>query len=101
MSRTWLPPWEKKWFLVANLEMPWPGRRNYDVDVYVAEKEVESALGALRSKGAQKLLVAGHSQGGLFALYFGGTHHVDGVIAIAPAGNVANATFKEKLGASV
>lgn len=47
---------------------------------------------------AQKLFVAGHSQGGLFALYFGTKHVVDGVIAIAPGGNVGNPTFREKLG---
>jgi len=92
---------ERKGILVANLEMPWSGRRHYDVNVNIAEKEVESALASLRSKGAQKLFVAGHSQGGLFALYFGSKHVVDGIIAIAPAGNVANARFRENLGASV
>lgn len=92
---------ERKGVLVANLEMPWSGRRNYDVNVSIAEREVESALTSLRNKGAQKLFVAGHSQGGLFALYFGSKHVVDGIIAIAPAGNVANALFREKLGASV
>jgi len=92
---------EKQGFLVANLEMPWSGWRNYDVNVTAAEKEVESALSALRGKGAQKLFVAGHSQGGLFALYFGGKHVVDGIIAIAPGGNVGNQTFRENLGESL
>ncbi len=92
---------ERKGILVANLEMPWSGKRNYDVNVNAAESEVESALTMLRSKGAEKLFVAGHSQGGLFALYFGGKHIVGGIIAIAPAGNVANAHFQEKLGDSV
>ena len=92
---------EAQGFLVASLEMPWSGRRNYDVNVHAAEKEVESALDSLRSKGARKLFVAGHSQGGLFALYFGGKHVVDGVIAIAPGGNVGSPTFREKLGDSV
>ncbi len=92
---------EGKGFLVANLEMPWSGRRNYDVNVNGAEKEVESALSSLRSKGAQKLFVAGHSQGGLFALYFGNRHVVDGIIAIAPGGNVGSPIFGEKLGDSV
>jgi pimeloyl-ACP methyl ester carboxylesterase len=92
---------EGQGFLVANLEMPWSGRRGYDVDVSAAEKEVESALGSLRDKGAQKLFVAGHSQGGLFALYFGSKHVLDGVIAIAPAGDVSNPTYREKVGESV
>lgn len=92
---------ERKGYLVANLEMPWSGRRNYDVPVVVAEQEVEAALQALRNKGAQKLFVAGHSFGGLFALHFAGRHAVDGVIAMAPGGDVGNRIFREKLGESV
>jgi pimeloyl-ACP methyl ester carboxylesterase len=92
---------EGKGYLVANLEMPWSGRRAYDVNVSIAEKEVESALDALRSKGAKKLFVVGHSQGGLFAFFFGTKHIVDGIIAIAPGGNVSSPVFLEKLGASV
>lgn len=92
---------EEQGFLVVNLEMPWSGRREYDVNVSAAEKEVEAALSSLRSKGAKKLFVAGHSQGGLFAFYFGSKHVVDGVIAIAPGGNVGSPIFQEKLGESV
>ena len=92
---------ERQGFLVANLEMPWSGRRGYDVDVSAEEKEVESALGSLRDKGAHKLFVAGHSQGGLFALYFGSKHAPDGVIAIAPGGDVSSVLFRDKVGESV
>ena len=52
---------ERKGWLVANLEMPWSGRREYDVDVAAAEKEVTAALDGMRAKGAKKLFVAGHS----------------------------------------
>ena len=92
---------EARGYLVANLEMPWSGRRSYDAPVAAAEDQVESALAELRAKGAVRLFIAGHSQGGLFALYFGGRHPVDGVIAIAPGGNAASPGFREKLGASV
>jgi pimeloyl-ACP methyl ester carboxylesterase len=92
---------EGKGYLVANLEMPWSRRRDYDANVAGAEKEVESALDSLRAKGATNLFVAGHSQGGLFALYFGGKHPVGGIVAIAPGGNVGNPVFREKLGESV
>ena len=92
---------EGKGYLVANLEMPWSGRRNYDVNISAAVKEVESAFDTLRRKGAQKLFVAGHSQGGVFAIYLGTRQSIDGVIAIAPGGNVGNSTFREKLGESV
>jgi len=92
---------QEKGYLVANLEMPWSGKRDYDADVSAAEQEVVAAFAALREKGAQKLFIAGHSQGGLFAVYYGGKHPVDGVIAIAPGGNVGSAIYKEKLGESV
>lgn len=88
-------------YLVANLEMTWSGKRNYDVDVDAAAQEVEAALSSLRSQGAKKLFVAGHSQGGLFTFYFGNKHVVDGLIAIAPGGNVANKIFRDNLGSFV
>jgi hypothetical protein len=58
--------------LVANLDMPWSGRREYDADVASAVTQVKDALETLRQQGARKLVVAGHSQGGLFALYLAG-----------------------------
>lgn len=92
---------ESKGYLVANLDMPWSGQRDYDANVAAAEKQVEAALDSLRAKGAAKLFVAGHSQGGLFALYFGGRHPVDGIVAMAPGGSVGSTIFREKLGAAV
>ncbi|MEW6409731.1 MAG: alpha/beta fold hydrolase [Nitrospirota bacterium] len=92
---------EEKGYLVANLEMPWSGRREYDVNVDAATKEVQSALDTLRSRGAKKLFVVGHSLGALFALYYAGKHLVDGVIAIAPGGSVSTPIYREKLGESV
>ncbi len=92
---------EEKGYLVANLEMPWSKKRNYDVNVSTAVKEVDSALATLRSKGAQTLFIAGHSLGGLFALYLGGQHAVHGIIAMAPGGDVSNSLYREKLGDSV
>jgi len=88
-------------YLVANLEMPWSGKRNYDVDVSAAENEVEAALSSLRNQGAIKLFVAGHSQGGLFTFHFGNKYIVDGLIAIAPGGNTASKLFSDNLGAFV
>lgn len=88
---------ERNGYLVANLEMPWSGKRDYDVDVSHAEDEVETALAALRSKGAKKVFVAGHSQGGLFALHFAGKHAIDGAIAIAPGGDVSSSQFRDAL----
>ncbi len=90
-----------KGFLVENLEMAWSGRRNYDVDVAAAEAEVQQALERLRGQGARKVFVAGHSQGGLFAFHLGGRLALDGIVAIAPGGNVASELFRRELGASL
>lgn len=92
---------ESQGMQVANLEMPWSGRRHYEVDVTVALAEVDAALTTLRGQGAQKLFIAGHSQGGVFALYVGTRSAVDGVVAIAPGGNVANPVYRDKLGTQV
>lgn len=92
---------EGKGYLVANLEMPWSGRRNYDAPVSRAEEEIEAAVAGLRGKGAKKVFVSGHSQGGVFALHVAGKHAVDGVIAIAPGGSVSSPLFREKLGDSI
>src|SRR3546814_687163 len=81
--------------------MPSSGKRDYDVDVAAADKEVNAALDGLRARGAKTLFVAGHSQGGLFALRYGNKHKVDGIIAIAPGGDPGNQTFTGKLGPSV
>jgi triacylglycerol esterase/lipase EstA (alpha/beta hydrolase family) len=58
--------------LVANLDMPWSGRREYDADVASAVTSGEGGAGNTAQQGARKLVVAGHSQGGLFALYLAG-----------------------------
>ena len=89
---------EGKGYLVANLEMPWSGNRNYDMPVTKGEEEVVAALEALRGKGAKKVFVAGHSQGGAFALHLAGKLNVDGVICISPGGNVGTRFYQQQLG---
>lgn len=92
---------EGKGYAVVNLEMPWSGRRNYDVPVTRAEEEVDAALARLRGQGAKKVFVAGHSQGGVFALHLAGRLAVDGVISIAPGGSVSSKVFRSQLGDSL
>ena len=89
---------ERRGFLVANLEMPWSRNRNYDVPVARGEEEVTAAVADLRSKGAKKVFVAGHSQGGGFVLHYAGKHGADGIIALAPGGNVGSVTFEKYVG---
>ena len=88
-------------YLVANLDMPWSGSRNYDVTTAKGEEEVAAALAGLRGKGAKKVFICGHSQGGVFALYLAGKLAADGFITIAPGGNVAGRFFYEQISASL
>lgn len=83
---------------VRNLEMPWSGRRNYDVTPEAAEAEVAQALESLRRDGAQHLFLVGHSQGGLFALHLGARLPLAGVVAVAPGGNVATPVYEQHIG---
>ncbi len=92
---------EDKGYLVANIEMTWSGKRDYDADVAAAEAQVDAALKELRAKGAQKVFVAGHSQGGVFALHLAGKLALDGVICMAPGGDVGSRVFRENLAESV
>lgn len=89
---------EGKGYLVANLEMPWSGNRNYDVPVSKGEEEVAAAVATLRGKGAKKVFVAGHSQGGAFALHLAGKLDVDGIICISPGGNVGTRFYQQQVG---
>lgn len=88
-------------FQVANLEMPWSARREYDVDMNAAIDEVFHALDVLRARGARRFFVAGHSQGAVFALQYAAGHKVDGIAAIAPGGLVDSSLFARMLGSHV
>lgn len=88
-------------FLVANLEMPWSAKRHYDVSIQAGLDQVTLALNGLRAQGATKVFLAGHSQGGLFALVYSGLYPVDGVIALAPGGQVDVKAVTAVLGSEV
>jgi alpha-beta hydrolase superfamily lysophospholipase len=76
---------EKEGFLVANIEMPWSFKRHYDIELDAAVGEVTRALDSPCAPRARKSsFVSGHSQGGIFALLYGGRHKVDGVAVIVP-----------------
>lgn len=87
----------KRGYIVANLEMPWSGNRGYDVDTAAADTEIEKAIADMRTKGAKKVFVAGHSQGGAFAIHYAATHRVDGLITIVPGANPDSDFFRNKI----
>ena len=67
------------------IEMPWSGRRNYDVPYPRAMDEVAVQVRALRADGYRRVVVAGHSFGANAAMaYMAQVGDADAVLALAP-----------------
>jgi pimeloyl-ACP methyl ester carboxylesterase len=65
-------------------EIPWPKGRFLDRDIDGAVAEIDHAVQALRNKGASRVVIAGHSIGANFALYYATKREgLLGVMAIA------------------
>ena len=76
---------ESRGFLVSNAEMPWSGRRLYDVDYPSALKEIEQQAGQSRAKGARRVIVAGQSMGANAAVaYASSGFELDGLVILSP-----------------
>ena len=71
-------------FLTDSPEMPWSARRAYDAGVNAAMKEIDASVARLKSRGAQKIFVVGHSLGAAAAVGYATLRRVDGLIAISP-----------------
>jgi len=70
-------------YLFSAPEMPWSGTREYDKDMSQAMAEIDNAVAELRSKGATKIAIGGHSLGANAAMHYAGRTQVDGLIVIA------------------
>lgn len=90
---------QEQGFGVRNLEMPWSGRRQYDASPAHAQQQVLDAFAELRQKGAVRQVLAGHSQGAIFALHLAASVPLDALVAIAPGGNTGTALYAQKIGA--
>ena len=78
-------------FAVIAPDMPWPRERLYDKDFDRAMSEIDDAVAELKSKGAAKIVVGGHSLGANAALGYGARRDgLAGILAIAP-GHVPDA----------
>ena len=76
---------ESRGFLVSNTEMPWSGRRLYDVDYPSALKEISQQASQLRTKGAKRVIVAGQSLGSNAAVaYASAGLDLDGLVILSP-----------------
>lgn len=92
---------QRRGWPVISLDMPWSGSRKYNAGIAAAESQVSEAISSLRKRGATKIFLAGHSQGAVFALYYASRNPLDGLILVAPGGNVATAFYQQQIGSSV
>ncbi len=75
-------------YLVETPELCWSERRIYDRSFTGCFDDIDAAIAVLRDDGAEGIIVAGHSLGGVGALAYGATHDgLAGIIALAPAGD--------------
>lgn len=80
-------------FAVVTPEMPWSGERGYDKGAAAILAELDTAIDQLKAKGARKVVLAGHSQGAIGALYCATQRTVDGIALIAAGGHPQAQTF--------
>jgi pimeloyl-ACP methyl ester carboxylesterase len=74
-----------KGYLVVRPEMPWSRKRYLEGNWQQAMLEIGAAVDQLRAKGAQKIVIAGHSIGSPAALsYAAQSQNIDGVALMAP-----------------
>jgi pimeloyl-ACP methyl ester carboxylesterase len=71
--------------LVAEPEMPWSFHRRYAATYDQAMSEVDVAVAGLKAKGANRIVVIGHSLGANAAIGYGARHpELAGIAALAP-----------------
>jgi pimeloyl-ACP methyl ester carboxylesterase len=66
-------------------EMPWSLRRMYGATYEEAMREIDAAVAGLKSKGAARIIIIGHSLGANAAIgYAARRHEVAAVVALSP-----------------
>lgn len=86
-------------FLVIAPDMPWSRSRYLAKDYEGSMKEIDKAVARLRSKGAKKIVVGGHSMGGNAALGYGASREgLAGVMVLAPGHIPSDSRYQMSLG---
>lgn len=85
--------------LVSSPNMPWSRNRGLDKSYEGSMKEIDDVVNELRSKGATKIVVGGHSMGANAALGYGASRDgLAGILAIAPGHVPEKKSFQQKVG---
>jgi pimeloyl-ACP methyl ester carboxylesterase len=78
---------EKAGYRMVTPDMCWSQSRRYDKSAPGCLADVDKAIDRLKGEGYQRIVVGGHSQGGIFAIYYAANHTgLAGVVAFAPSG---------------
>jgi pimeloyl-ACP methyl ester carboxylesterase len=88
-------------FLTDSPEMTWSTRRSYDAGVEGMVSEIGEAVERLRSRGAQKIFIAGESLGAAGAMRYAALHRVDGLVALSPGHFPEGQRFAELVAGSL
>jgi pimeloyl-ACP methyl ester carboxylesterase len=76
---------EEEGALVAKPEMPWSFHRRYAATYDQAMAEIDTAVAGLKTKGASRIVIIGHSLGANAAIGYAARHpELAGVVALAP-----------------
>lgn len=89
-------------YLVATPEMPWSRDRIYGASYEDAMSEIDKAADGLRKKGAQRIVVGGHSLGGNAVVgYAARRSDLAGIVALAPGQYPELPRWRERFTSSV
>jgi pimeloyl-ACP methyl ester carboxylesterase len=93
---------EQQGILVTSPEMPWSRSRYLDATLEAAMDEIAASVQSLKQKGANRIVVGGHSMGAVAALaYAAARDEVSGVIMLAPGHFPDLPGFQQSLGGSL
>lgn len=84
-------------FIVTIPQMPYARGRQYDESFEETMLDIDKETVELKKRGADKIIIAGHSLGASVALYYASIRAVDGVAAIAPGHRPEGVLFQERL----
>ena len=82
-----VPVIEKAGYRVVTPDMCWAQSRQYDTSAEGCLADVDKAVDRLKGEGFTRIVIAGHSRGGIYAIYYAANRTgLAGVVAFAPSG---------------
>jgi pimeloyl-ACP methyl ester carboxylesterase len=81
------PVVEKAGYRIVTPDMCWAQSRQYDKSAEGCLADVDRSVSRLKEEGYDRIVIAGHSRGGIYAIYYAANREgLAGVIAMAPSG---------------